>query len=74
MLILRSHANQKDDQLYTIENNPQNVRRRIGDLKVGANYIGYPDMICMNDLSEPALIWNVKERYAMGEIYVSAYQ
>ncbi|ODM97208.1 Unconventional myosin-XV [Orchesella cincta] len=66
VLILKSHAN---DEVHTVENNTQNVRKRVGDLRMGPQFIGYPDMICMNDLSEPALIWNVKERYNAGEIY-----
>lgn len=76
VLILKSSgsagAGKDDQQQHTIENNPQNVRKRIGELRAGPGQVGFPDMICMGDLSEPALIWNVRERYAGGEIYVSA--
>lgn len=34
---------------------------------------GLDDMICLNDLNEGSLLWNLKTRYENNQIYVSIF-
>ena len=35
---------------------------------------GVDDMICLSDLTEGSLLWNLKIRYEKNQIYVSSFQ
>ena len=34
---------------------------------------GVDDMICLTDLNEASLLWNLKSRYEKNQIYVSSF-